>query len=220
MTTVGSHIDLNPVLSADVLSGEHGTRQSSICGGRPVGQLAAQLERISVEATSPDGRIRAGLGGRLHLALEFRDRSYGSYADSELGHQLGRVAALVRVRYRREYSEVEAAFSGGYEPDRDPVDRSFEQEAAELIVAVTSPDGWIGVTSRALESWTVVVRPGAQHALTQGRFVTEALTAAAGTVDAYRSGRARLLDKYYALGAGLPAWRRAATIDNATRESR
>ncbi|BCY13242.1 hypothetical protein [Actinoplanes sp. L3-i22] len=132
----------------------------------------------------------------------------------------GSVSGAVRVRYHREYAEVEAAFLDGYEPDRNPVDRSFEREAAELTVTGSSPDGWISITSRALASWTVVVGPGAQRELFQDRFVTEALTAADGTINAYRSGRARLLDQYYDLGAGLPAWRRAAPTDNAIRESR
>ncbi len=75
-----------------------------------MGQLAAQLERISVDVASPDRHIRAGVHGRLQLTPEFRQRSYGSYDASELGHQLGRLATLAWVRYHREYTEIEAAY--------------------------------------------------------------------------------------------------------------
>jgi hypothetical protein len=174
-----------------------------------VGLLAAQLERISVSAVSPDGRIHAGLHGRLQMTLEFRQRSYGGYDDDALGHQLGRLATLVWVRYHRDYTEIEAAYLGGYEPDRDPSDRRFEQDADELTVTGGSPDGWISITSRALASWAVTVRSGAQRRLSQQQFIGEALAAATTTVSAYRLARNRLLDQYYDLSAGLPAWRRA-----------
>ncbi|MFI1996291.1 hypothetical protein [Actinoplanes sp. NPDC020271] len=174
-----------------------------------MGQLAERLERIHVEVASPDGSIHAAVHGRLHMSLEFRQRSYGSYDDPALGHQLGRLATLAWVRYHREYTEIETAYLGGYEPDRDPSDRRFEQDADELIVTGTSPDGWVSITSRALASWTVTVRSGAQRQLSQQHFIGEALAAAAATVSAYRSSRARLLDQYYDLSAGLPGWRRA-----------
>ncbi|WIM98604.1 hypothetical protein ACTOB_002208 [Actinoplanes oblitus] len=147
--------------------------------------------------------------GRLQLSLEFRQRSYGSYDESALGHQLGRLATLAWVRYHREYTEVEAAYLGGHEPDRDPADRRFEQEADELTVTGAAPDGWISIDSRALASWTVTVRSGAQRQLSQQQFIGAALAAATATISAYRSARARLLDQYYDLSAGLPAWRRA-----------
>lgn len=173
-----------------------------------MGQLAAQLERISVEAVSPDGRITAGVHGRLRLTLEFRGRAYGSYPDHELGHQLGRVADLAWVRYHREYAEVEAAFTDGYQPDRDPVDRRFEQQAAELTVTGSSPSGWVTIASRALASWTVEVRAGAQRELAEDRFVAEVLAAAAATLGAYRAARSRLLHEYYDLAGALPRERR------------
>ncbi|BCY08927.1 hypothetical protein [Actinoplanes sp. L3-i22] len=185
-----------------------------------MGQLAAQLGRISVDVASPDGRLRAGVHGRLQLRLEFRDRSYGTYDDAELGQQLGRLATLAWARYHREYTEIEAAYLDGYEPDRDASDQGFEQEARELTVTGVSPGGWVGITSRALATWTVTIRGGAQRQLAQERFISEAMAAATATIGAYRSSRAQLLDRYYDLSASLPPWRRGVTAGNRRWERR
>jgi hypothetical protein len=185
-----------------------------------VGQLATQLEQISVNVASPDGRIRAGVCGRLRMKLEFRQRSYGSYDDAELGRQLGRLATLAWVRYHREYTEIETAYLDGYEPDRNVPDRSFERDAEKLTVTGTSPCGLVSITSRALATWMVTIKNGAQRQVTSDQFVGEALAAATATISAYRSSRAELLDRYYDLSAGLPPWRRVATAADRPWERR
>ncbi|WP_203743867.1 hypothetical protein [Actinoplanes cyaneus] len=158
--------------------------------------------------------------GRLQVSLAFQQRSYGGYDDAALGHQLGWLATLAWVRYHREYAEIEAAYLDGYEADRDASDRAFEQEAQELTVTGVSPGGWVSITSRALATWTVTIRSGAQRELTQQRFIGEALAASAAAISVYRSSRAQLLDRYYDLSAGLPPWRRGVTAGDRRWERR
>jgi hypothetical protein len=174
-----------------------------------MGELAKLLERIDVEVTSPDGQMTARVQGRVQLSLEFRGRAYGRYEDTDLARQLGQLATLAWIRYHRNYMEVEEAFLNHSVQEQDPEDLQFEREAEQLTVTGSSPGGWVTTTSRALISWTVRLEPGTQRELSQDQFVSEALAAAGETVGAYRAARARLLDQYYDLSAGLPPWRRS-----------
>ncbi len=83
-----------------------------------------------------------------------------------------------------------------------------------------SPGSWVRITSRALATWVVTVKDSAQRQLTQDQFIGEALAAATATISAYRSSRARLLDRYYDLSAGLPPWRRGDSADDRPWERR
>ena len=162
-----------------------------------MGELAHRLERIAVEATSPDGRIRARVRGKLELDLEFGARSYGSYQEAELARQLGQLATVTWTRYHREYVEAEKAFLDWSVQERDPHDRQFEEQAAQLTVAGSSPDGWVTMRSRALIRWDVHLLQDVQRQLPEQRFIGEVLGAATDTIRAYRAGRARLLDQFY-----------------------
>jgi hypothetical protein len=173
-----------------------------------MGELASRLERITVEATSPDGRIRAWVRGQLELDIEFGMRAYRSHDDAELSRQLGQLATLTWTRYHREYIEVENAFLDWSAQEQDAHDRLFEEQAEQLTVVGSSPGGWVTVRSRALARWDVHLVPGVQQQLTEQQFVDEVVGAAGHTVRAYRAARARLLDQFYDLAGGLPPWRR------------
>ncbi len=177
-----------------------------------MGELARRLRRIVVEATSPDGLIRARVRDRLELDLEFGRRVYGSYRQAELARQLGRLATLTWTRYRRECLNVENAFLDWSVQEQDAHDRLFEERAERLTVAAQSPGGWVTVHSGALVRWDFTLVPDVQRRLTEQRFVAEVLGAAGGTVRAYRAERARLLDQFYDLAGGLPPWRRERTV--------
>jgi hypothetical protein len=171
-------------------------------------ELARRLERITVGATSPDGRIRARVGGRLDLELAFAPRSYGRHTEAELGHQLGQLATLAWTRYHREYLEVESAFLDHAVQEQDARDRLFEERAKQLTVERTSPARWVTVRSRALARWDFHLDSGVLQRLSERHFINEVLGATADTIRAYRAGRARLLDEFYSLADGLPPWRR------------
>lgn len=176
--------------------------------GGQVGELAGRLQRIVVEATSPDGMIRGRVRGRLDLDLEFVRRAYGSYRDAELARQLGQLATSTWTRYRREYLDVENAFLDWSVQEKDARDRLFEERAERLTVEVSSPGGSVAVRSRALVRWDFTLAPGVQRRLTEQQFVAEVLAVAGKTVRAYRTARVRLLDQFYDLAGGLPPWRR------------
>jgi hypothetical protein len=173
-----------------------------------MGELAGRLQRIAIEATSPDRLIRARVHGRLDLDLEFATRAYGSYPDAELARQLGQLATLTWTQYRREYLQVENTFLDWSAQEKDARDRLFEERVEQLTVEVSSPGGRLNVRSRALVRWDFTLAPGVQRRLTEQRFVAEVLAVAGGTIRAYRAARARLLDEFYDLASGLPPWRR------------
>jgi hypothetical protein len=174
-----------------------------------MGELASRLERIAVEARSPDGRLRAWVSGRLDLGLEFVPRAYRRYGEADLCHQLGRLATLTWTRYHREYVAVEDEFLDWPVRDRDAHDRLFEERAEQLTVDGVSPNGLVTVHTRALMRWDFQLAPGVSRRLDEQRFVAEVLGAAADTVRAYRARRARLFHEFYDLTAGLPPWVRA-----------
>jgi hypothetical protein len=173
-----------------------------------MGELAGRLQGIVIEATSPDGLIRARVRGRLDLDLEFGGRAYGSYPAAELARQLGQLATLTWTRYHREYLEVENAFLEWSVQEKDAHDRQFEERAEQLLVEVSAPGGSVAARSRALVRWDFTLAPDVQRRLTEQQFVGEVLAVARGTVRAYRAARARLLDEFYDLAGGLPPWRR------------
>jgi hypothetical protein len=177
-----------------------------------MGELISRLRRVVVEATSPDGSIRARVRDRLEFDLEFGRRVYGSYPDAELARQLGMLATLTWTKYRRACLDVENAFLDWSMQEQDTHDRLFEERAERVTVAAQSPGEWVTVQSRALVRWDFTLVPGVQRRLTEQRFVAEVLGAAGATVRAYRAERARLLDQFYDLAGGLPPWRRERAV--------
>jgi hypothetical protein len=161
--------------------------------------------------------MRACVRGRLDLDLEFAPRAFRLYNEAELSHQLNQLATVTWTRYRREYLEVENAFLDWSVQEVDPHDELFEELAEKLAVHGSSPAGWVTVHSRALVRWDFHLVPGVLQRLTEQRFVGEAVGAAANTIRAYRARRARLLDEFYDLAAGLPPWVRERTGGADTR---
>jgi hypothetical protein len=173
-----------------------------------LGELARRLERIVVNAMSPDGCIHATVRGRLELGMSFAPRAYQQYTEGELAHQLGQVATLTWTRFRREYLDVEREFLEWSVPQLDARDRLFQERAEQLSVEGSSPDGSVTARSRALARWEFHIAAGRLRELTEREFTAVALATADDTVRVYRAGRARLLDESYGLADGLPPWRR------------
>jgi hypothetical protein len=139
-----------------------------------MGEFADLLARVSVQAESPDGQVVGRVGGRLQVEIRFREGSYRRFAERELGHQLGQLAAVLFSRYRREYDEVAAYYRDGETaPYEEPEDAVFRERRAAVTVHGRSSRGWIEASSRALVRWEVTVAAGAVRALTESEFLAD-----------------------------------------------
>jgi len=139
-----------------------------------VGEFADRLAHLSVRADSPDGHISGHVGGPLQVEIRFQDGAYHSYSESDLGRQLGQLAAVLWSRYRRGYDEITAAYRDGEPaPYEEPEDVAFRERRAALAVRGRSPEGWIEARSRGLVRWEVTVAAGAVRALTEAEFLAE-----------------------------------------------
>jgi hypothetical protein len=178
-----------------------------------MGELVDRLERLAVEARSPNGVITATVRGRYQVALEFLPGAYARHTDGELAYQLGQLAAIVWVRYRREYAETVEAFHDSEDLliEEEPRDVAFQERLALLIVTGSSAQGWITVRSRALVRWDVSVGDGAVQTLTEDEFLGEADSVLADVLAGYQAQLIMLTDELY--GIGVPDSLRRSPAD-------
>jgi hypothetical protein len=179
-----------------------------------MGELVDRLERLAVEAWSPDGRMAATAEGRYQVRLRFVSGAYRKYDEVELGHQLAQLATVLWTRYRREYTEIVAAFHDDDDPatDEEPRDRIFRERLEQLDVSGTSAQGSIALRSRALVRWEVVVTEGTLRRLTEEQFLGELDSAIADILGDYQAQLITLTDELYDIG--VPAsFRQSATVD-------
>jgi hypothetical protein len=169
-----------------------------------MGELADRLDRMIVEATSPDGKITSRVRGQGEtIDVAFQPGAYDRYRESDLADQLARLATLTFVRYRRDEQEiVDAAFAL-------PVDDRFEFgserrryiEAVKQLVAVgASDDGRINITSRCLVTWEVSVADGALDRWSEREFVAALVGAVHRLLLRYKAQVFALKDEIYDLG--------------------
>lgn len=153
-----------------------------------------------MEARSPDGRLGAEARGKYQVAVWFAAGAYPSYTEADLARQLGQLASVVWARYRREYTEIMAAFMNEPPPDLDSDDHLFQRRLEETTVTGRSADRWITVSSRALVRWEFLISDGAVHALDETRFLTELNSAVTAVLRDYQSQLILLTDQIYDIG--------------------
>lgn len=174
-----------------------------------MGILIDQLDRLSVEACSPDGCIRAEARGRYRISIQFRRNAYPFYAESVLGQQIAHLATLTWSRYRREYVELVNAFVDDSTGEDSECDRWFSDGLKQMIVTGSSASGRIRLRSRALVRWECVIAPGTVRALTERDFLAELDQAVAEVTSDYRARVIMLTDEVY--GLALPQSYRSPT---------
>jgi len=167
-----------------------------------MGELTDRLERLVVEASSPDDMIKVTAQGRYEIRVQFQRGAYYGYTDREIARQLAAVASLVWARYRREYTEIVAAFRD--DPDAagedEPRDRVFQERLEQMTVTGASESGRISLRSRALVRWEVTIADGTVRSLSQQEFLAELSTALAAVFDDYRAQLIILTDEIYDIG--------------------
>jgi hypothetical protein len=165
-----------------------------------MGELLDRLERLRVEARSPDGRIGAEAHGKYHVTVWFAANAYRAYTEWDLGHQLAQLASVVWTRYRRQYTEIMAAFLDEPPPVLDSDDLRFQQRLEEMTVAGRSTSQWINVRSRALVRWEFAISGGAIHTLGEEEFLAELNSAVTDILRDYQSKLRLLTDDIYDIG--------------------
>lgn len=170
-----------------------------------MGELADRLDRMIVEATSPDGKITSRVRGQGEtIEVAFRPGAYDRYHESGLADQLARLATLTFVRYRRDEQEiVDAALALPVTDDKFEFgsERRRYIEAVKQLVAVgASADEQIEITSRCLVTWEVSIADGALDRWSEREFVAALVGAVDRLLLRYKAQVFALKDEIYDLG--------------------
>ena len=168
-------------------------------------ELADQLDRMVVEAASPDTKIRATSVGRANsLEFAFSPGAYTRYDEDVLAHQLARLLAIAYVQYVHTWRRlVNTAFGRSPNDDGDTSDLRGQryQRGLEQIVATGTCDGeWLQVTTRCLVNWRFIIAPGSLVHRTEPEFVASMKAAISRVLDSYNAQVFRLKDDIYDLG--------------------
>jgi hypothetical protein len=160
-----------------------------------------------VTARSPDGQISATVQGRDRVRLAFEPDAYRWYDESNLAHQLGQLATLTWVAYRRTYFELLSEAVGeavrGPAPAHGHRESAFREGLEQLTMQARSAGGWVFVHSQALVRWRVEVGPGACRRLPEQEFLAEVDQALRAVLTDYYEQVRRLKDEHFDLK--LPA---------------
>jgi hypothetical protein len=141
-----------------------------------MGEVAEAVERLTVNVTSPDGRIRVHMGNRS-LKVRFAPGSYHSYSEEALESQLTRLATAVWSDYQRGYLAVLKEHDLSVPDPRDPRVSEFLADRDRIESEGRSPNNCVKVRSVAMRHWQVRIRPGTLAALSEDEFAAEALHA-------------------------------------------
>jgi hypothetical protein len=171
--------------------------------------LAALLDELVVEATSPDGLIGAQVGkaGRL-LTVVFHSRGvYKRYGSEMLARQLAQLATVVFARYQRAERDLVDAELGEASIHGDSGTAGAGSLRLRYLAALRqvtahgrSSDGDVEVSSRGMVSWHVGIPRGTVARLSEAEFLGQLHEAAAELVGRYGAKVALLKDEIYDLG--------------------
>jgi hypothetical protein len=164
-----------------------------------MGELGARLDRLVINAFSPDGNLTSEICNRIKVDLRFAPGAYARYDAAVLAHQLDQLAALTWTRYRREYLEIAELVLGELRHDgfANAAEAEFWTRQEQLTVAGASPSGAVSVRSRALVCWRFQIGAGALERLPEPAFVAEVRAAVADLLADHRSQLALLRDELY-----------------------
>jgi len=158
----------------------------------------------TVEATSPDGCVKArSRGGRLE-ALAFRPGTYAGYTEEPLRGQLARLGTLLYVEHER--AARAAADTVGVQQVTDPAAARNEAEAAflrglqNMSVVGSTARGLVRFKIDGMARWRCRIAPGTPAQLPESAFVAETVEAAGDLLR--RSTIAKIILKNKCFGSG------------------
>lgn len=168
-----------------------------------MGLVSDRLDKMITEVSSPDQQMSATISERDRVELRMRPGAYQRYDERGLAHQLGRLASLAWVEYRRGYlrvvSEATGQPAGDNQTEHDSRRREFQRARAEVSAVGASPSGHIRVVSQGLVHWQVTIRDGALRQLDEERLLAEISTAVQALLTDYYLKMVRLKDEFFDL---------------------
>lgn len=169
-----------------------------------MGRVADKLAALTITTTSPDGSIRARVKAKRPEQLAFRPRTFESYDVSELERQLGRLASLSFVGYRRGVKEVvdEAGLNVPFEPQhaRTLAQRGYLEDLSRLTVIGPKRDRPVVFAINGPTNWHCRVTDAGFENLSQPEFVTACLTAARDFITCFEFEKTVLRNKHFGNG--------------------
>lgn len=144
-----------------------------------MGEIAERMERMTVEVTSPDGRIKARLAGGSRLTVRFQPDCYPRYRGPELAEQLARLGNLLWTGHRQGYLRVMHEVAGTDLAEDRPEDewdaerRRYKLAQREIVADAVSPQGCLRMRAKCLVDWRVAIKDERRERLCEDEFRTE-----------------------------------------------
>ncbi|GIE79601.1 hypothetical protein Aph02nite_55510 [Actinoplanes philippinensis] len=137
--------------------------------------LGERLQAMRVQVSTPNHEMSAALHGRDGIALSFAPGWYEQCRDTDLERGLRSLAKLLWVARTREYWRILSRHSGrpitAESPAISPRDITYRENRDGLVATASTPDGRIVFSVEGMRSWTVLIRPGTVHTLSEHEFI-------------------------------------------------
>jgi hypothetical protein len=166
-----------------------------------VGEVADQLEDLSVTVSSPDGNIEARVTGGQARSLGFREGAYQRYSESELAHQLARTATLLFVGHDRGVQKImeDAGLHRPRGPAQaiDDAQRRYLAELPNIYATGLGPRELVRFEATGLVQWRCDIAEGAIRYLSEHEFIAEVIGAAQDLLRDHRYETALLRNEHF-----------------------
>ncbi|MGH8881045.1 MAG: hypothetical protein ACRD0P_27440 [Stackebrandtia sp.] len=168
-----------------------------------MGLIADKLATMIITVTSPDGHLKGRLRNDDIVNFRIDSHYYSRYADTELAHQIGQVAAGLwhgrQSGHRTVFREV-IGTDVTDTPHWNARHRAFRDAHDTMRVRAESPRGCIGLESCGMRDWAAVVQPDTVARLDTDEFVAELRDVMHALIRQYRHQRIWLQHDHFDIG--------------------
>lgn len=166
-----------------------------------MGEVADQLEDLSVTVSSPDGNIEAQVTGGQARSLRFREGAYQRYTEAELAHQLARTATLLFVGHDRGVQKIveDAGLHRPRGPEQaiDETHRRYLAELPNIYATGLGPREMVRFEATGLVQWRCDIAQGTIRYLSEPEFIAEVIGAAQALLRDHRYETGLLRNEHY-----------------------
>ncbi|HEY8471528.1 MAG TPA: hypothetical protein VIL37_02705 [Natronosporangium sp.] len=168
-----------------------------------MGEVAERLADLTVTVSSPDGNIEAEVyGGRVRW-LEFRPGAYQRYDESELAHQLERLATLAFVNHDRGVQKIMEDVGlhrpRGPAEARDEAHRRYLADLPNIHATGVGPRQLVRFEATGLLNWRCDIVQGTLRQLSEQQFIAEVIDAAQALLQQHRYETGLLRNEIFGL---------------------
>lgn len=169
-----------------------------------MGNVADNLDSLTVRVTSPDNKIMAQLTNRTQVTFEFRPGSYTDYKLATLQQQLSKTCRLLWTGYIRGYTQVMENVGLNFKTKphqaKTPAERRFLTERAQLGATGTTKKKHITIDTMGLIKWKITIEDDALTKLSEIEFLAELHTAGRAVMHDFNQKMVFLKDDCYDMG--------------------